>query len=287
MRETLFAGAVIGGYFVILFLSERLLPLRRPRRSLVGRLLVNLIFAAVAFATVALTVRPAAEAMLGWTGRIHFGLLQLPAIPAAVRPVLAFLLMDLSFYWWHRANHRIPLLWRFHNVHHIDPDLDVSTAFRFHFGELAFSSAFRVAQIALIAPSPWAYGIYEVIFQAVTLFQHSNVRLPIRAERLLNRLLVTPRMHGIHHSQVREETNSNYSTIFPWWDRLHRTLGLNIPQADIEIGIPAYAAAEDNRLGNALITPFRRQRDYWRREEGTPPAREPTAVRGNRGWMSE
>jgi sterol desaturase/sphingolipid hydroxylase (fatty acid hydroxylase superfamily) len=265
MRESLIVGAAIGGFALLLFLLERLFPLRRPRRSLAGRLLVNLTFATVAFATVALTVRPAAEAMLGWTGRNHFGLLQLPEIPAAVRPVLAFLLMDLSFYWWHRANHRIPLLWRFHNVHHIDPDLDVSTAFRFHFGELAFSSAFRVAQIGLIAPSPWAYAAYELVFQTGTLFHHSNVRLPIRAERLFNRFLVTPRMHGIHHSQVGEETNSNYGTVFPWWDRLHRTLGLNIPQDAIEIGIPAYADAGDNRLGNTLTTPFRRQRDYWPR----------------------
>lgn len=263
MRESLIVGAAIGGFALLLFLLERLFPLRRPRRSLAGRLLVNLTFAALAFATVALTVRPAAEAMLGWTGRNYFGLLQLPALPGAVRPVLAFLLMDLTFYWWHRANHRIPLLWRFHNVHHIDPDLDVSTAFRFHFGELAFSSAFRVAQIGLIAPSPWAYAVYELVFQAGTLFHHSNVRLPIRAERLLNLLLVTPRMHGIHHSQVREETNSNYSSVFPWWDRLHRTLGLNIPQARVEIGIPAYARVEDNRLTNTLAIPFRKQRDYW------------------------
>jgi sterol desaturase/sphingolipid hydroxylase (fatty acid hydroxylase superfamily) len=281
MVETLIAGAVIGAFALSLFLLERLFPLRRPRRPLAGQLLVNLTFAAIAFATVALTVRPAAEAMLGWTGRTSFGLLQLPAIPAALRPVLAFLLMDLTFYWWHRANHRIPLLWRFHNVHHIDPDLDVSTAFRFHFGELAFSSAFRVAQIGLIAPSPWVYGIYELVFQTGTLFHHSNVRLPIRAERLLNRFLVTPRMHGIHHSQVKEETNSNYATVFSFWDRLHRTLRLNIPQSEIDIGIPGYAGDRENSLGNALLTPFRAQREYWRRADGTVPVRSGIAEEKN------
>lgn len=277
MRGELFAAAAIGSFALFLFLLERLSPLRRARRSLFGRLLVNLTFAAVAFATVALTVRPAAEVMLGWTQRSAFGLLQLPALPAAIRPVLAFLLMDLSFYWWHRANHRIPLLWRFHNVHHIDPDLDVSTAFRFHFGELAFSSAFRITQIGLIAPSPWAYAAYEFVFQAGTLFHHSNVRLPIRAERLLNRMLVTPRMHGIHHSQVREETNSNYASVLPWWDRLHRTLRLNVPQDAVEIGIPAYGRGADNRLWNTLALPFRRQRRYWQRDDGTTPQREKIA----------
>jgi sterol desaturase/sphingolipid hydroxylase (fatty acid hydroxylase superfamily) len=287
MRETFFIGAAIGGFAGLLFLLERVFPLRRAKAPLLGRLVVNLTYAAVAFVTVALTVRPAAEATLGWTGRASFGLLHLSAIPEAARPFLAFVLMDLSFYWWHRANHRIPLLWRFHNVHHLDPDLDVSTAFRFHFGELVFSSAFRVAQIGLIAPSPWAYTAYELVFQAGTLFHHGNVRLPIRVERLVNRVLVTPRMHGIHHSQVMTETNSNYATVFPWWDRLHRTLRLNVPQAEIEIGIPAYAGAQDNRLRSTLAIPFRKQRPYWRRQDGTTPAREPAADRGNPARLAE
>jgi sterol desaturase/sphingolipid hydroxylase (fatty acid hydroxylase superfamily) len=273
MQETLITGAVLGSLALLLFLSERYIPLRRVKRPLLGRLTVNLSFAAVAFLTVSLTVRPAAEAMLGWTGDSGFGLAQLAAIPSVVRPLLAFLLMDLTFYWWHRANHRIPLLWRFHNVHHLDPDMDVSTAFRFHFGELAFSSAFRVAQIGLIGPSLGSYLFYEAVFQAGTLFQHSNLRLPIGSERLLVRLLVTPRMHGIHHSQVPGETNSNYATLFSFWDRLHRTLRLNIPQSEIDIGIPGYAGDRDNSLGNALLAPFRAQRDYWRRADGTVPVR--------------
>lgn len=287
MREMLVVGAVIGGLASLLFLLERFIPLRRARRPLAGRLIVNLAFALIAFATVTLAVRPAAVAMLAWTGRASFGLPHLPALPEAARPLLAFLLMDLTFYWWHRANHRIRLLWRFHNVHHIDPDLDVTTAFRFHFGELAFSSAFRVAQIGLIGPSPWVYAAYELVFQAGTLFHHSNVRLPIRLERLINRVLVTPRMHGIHHSQVMAETNSNYSTVFPWWDRLHRTLGLNIPQDGIEIGIPAYARADDNFLWNALAIPFRRQRSYWLREDGTSTEREPAGKREDPARLAE
>lgn len=273
MQEALMAGAVIGAFALSLFLLEIFIPLRRVKRPLLGRLIINLSFAAVAFVTVSLTVRPAAEAVLGWTGHSGFGLAQLTAIPPVVRPFLAFLLMDLTFYWWHRANHRIPLLWRFHNVHHLDPDLDVSTAFRFHFGELAFSSAFRVAQIGLIGPSLGSYLLYETVFQIGTLFQHSNVRLPIRAERLIVRFFVTPRMHGIHHSQVPEETNSNYATVFSFWDRLHRTLKLNIPQGEIDIGIPGYAEDRDNALGSALLAPFRPQRDYWRRADGTVPVR--------------
>jgi sterol desaturase/sphingolipid hydroxylase (fatty acid hydroxylase superfamily) len=274
MKDSLLWGVVIAVFAVALFALDRLFPLRRRKRPLAGRLLVNLSFAAVAFVTVALTVRPAADMTLGWAAHGGFSLARLPFVPPVIQPLLAFLLMDLTFYWWHRANHRLALLWRFHNVHHIDPDLDVSTAFRFHFGELAFSSAFRVFQIALIGPSLWVYLFYETVFQAGTLFHHSNLRLPLQAERLLVCGIVTPRMHGIHHSQVPQETNSNYGTVFSFWDRLHRTLGLNVPQDAIEIGVAGYAQKKDNHLGAALLLPFRRQRDYWRRADGSVPSRD-------------
>ena len=94
---------------------------------------------------------------------------------------------------------------------------------------LPLSSAFSAFQISLIGISPWAFAVYQLAFQSEVLFHHSNVRLPIRFERLLSKVLVTPRMHGIHHSQVRRENNSNFGTVFPWWDRLHRTLGLCAP----------------------------------------------------------
>jgi sterol desaturase/sphingolipid hydroxylase (fatty acid hydroxylase superfamily) len=208
-------------------------------------------------------------------------------MPVAVQFIIAFLLMDLAFYWWHVANHRIPFLWRFHNVHHIDPDLDVSTAFRFHVGEVALSTAFRIVQVSVIGLSAWMFAAYEIVFQANTLFHHSNVRLPIGIERLLNLVIVTPRMHGIHHSQVRDETDSNFSVVFSWWDRLHRTLGLNIPQPEIVVGVPAYARPEDNRFWNAFLLPFHRQRDYWRGEDGRLVQRHPAALSDKRSRLAE
>jgi sterol desaturase/sphingolipid hydroxylase (fatty acid hydroxylase superfamily) len=142
-------------------------------------------------------------------------------------------------------------------------------------------------QILVIGVSPWVYAAYELVFQANTLFHHSNVRLPIRFERALNRLLLTPRMHGIHHSQVRRETNSNYGVVFPWWDRLHRTLGLDIPQAEITIGVPGYSRPEDNRRWDATWLPFRRQRDDWRRPDGSVVEREAEARAGEPHRLAE
>jgi sterol desaturase/sphingolipid hydroxylase (fatty acid hydroxylase superfamily) len=278
---------IVLAVLVVLFAFERIFPLRKSTRALVGRVFVNLVVSGLAFGTAALLVRPATQAALHWAGAGPFGLVQVLALPWPVEFAMSFLLMDLTFYYWHVANHRVPFLWRFHNVHHIDPDLDVSTGFRFHFGEVAFSALFRIVQVSLIGISVWAFAVYELVFQVGTLFHHSNLRLPIRVERLLNKVLVTPRMHGIHHSQERRENNSNYGVVLPWWDRLHRTLGLNVPQNEIRIGIAGYSLPEDNRLWNALLLPFRKQRDYWRRPDGSLAERKATPEQGRRIRLAE
>jgi sterol desaturase/sphingolipid hydroxylase (fatty acid hydroxylase superfamily) len=254
---------------------ERAVPLRRAKKPVLPRLLVNVAISATAFAAAAAFVQPAAARALGFAADKSFGLLPLAGVTGATEVVAAFLLLDLGFYYWHVANHRIPFLWRFHNVHHIDPDLDVSTAFRFHFVEVGLSGAFRALQVIVIGPSLFAYVIYEMAFQLGTLFHHSNVRLPLPLERALNKTLVTPRMHGIHHSDIREENRSNFGVVFPWWDRLHDTLRLNVPQAEVVIGIPGYSRPEDNRVWRSLAMPFRGQRDYWRAYGHSRICREP------------
>lgn len=268
LRLALASGAVA----LLLFLAERRWPLRHPTAVLLARLAVNVILAAGALAAAGL-VRPLLARLLHLTPAHAWGVLGWLRLPPLAEGIVAFLLLDASFYWWHRANHRVPFLWRFHNVHHIDPDLDVSTALRFHFAEVGLSAAFRVAQVVVFGLSAGAFWAYEACFQVNTLFHHSNVRLPIGFERVLVKLLVTPRMHGIHHSQVEAEASSNYSVVLGIWDRLHRTLRLNVPQRLLTIGVPAYAAPADNRLLAALARPFRRQRDYWQRPDGVPAER--------------
>ena len=263
MRPAIWTVISVGSALGLLFLLERVLPLRARTTGIVARLFVNLVMSALAFVVAAILVRPATIGAMGWSAEAPFGLMHVLNLPSAARFIVGFLWMDLTFYWWHVANHRIRFLWRFHNVHHIDPDLDVSTGFRFHFGEVAMSVVFRVLQVALVGISALPFAAYEAVFQMNTLFHHSNVRLPIRLERLLSKILVTPRMHGIHHSQVRRETHSNYGVVFPWWDRLHRTLGLNVPQPQIKIGVPGYSSPDDNRFMNVLLMPFRKQREYW------------------------
>lgn len=266
-------GGVLALIFVALLTIETWFPLRKAKQPKAKRLGINIEVSALALAVGVYIVAPMAFTLLAHSAEKSFGLLHTVPLPFPVDFLLGFLLMDLSFYYWHRANHVVPLLWRFHNVHHVDPDLDVSTSFRFHFGEVLFSSGFRALQIYLLGISVFTYLVYELVFQCETMFHHSNVRLPIDFERGLNRIIVTPRMHGIHHSMVKEETNSNYSVIFSWWDLMHRTRNLQVRQPQIVIGVAAYSNPEDNKFWNLLVLPFRKQREYWRLPNGDQPKR--------------
>jgi sterol desaturase/sphingolipid hydroxylase (fatty acid hydroxylase superfamily) len=287
MTPPLSTALFVLGVFIFLFAVEKHSPLRRSRTGLITRLLVNGAVSAMAFLVAATIVRPSAALMMNWASAQQFGLVHVLGRGEWPQFVAGFLLLDLSFYYWHVANHKIRLLWRFHNVHHLDPDLDVSTGFRFHFGEVLLSTVFRIVQVSATGISLTTFAAYEVVFQANTLFHHSNVRLPIRMERLLVRCLVTPRMHGIHHSQVRRETNSNYGVVFCWWDTLHRTLGLNVPQSELQIGIAGYSQPEDNRLWYILTLPFRQQRDYWRNPDGTILERNAAVLKGKPAQLAE
>ncbi len=269
------ATAGIAGFFALLLVLEFRSPLRERKRAWLPRALINFIMSAGAFVAGSYVVRPISLWLTAWASQKPFGLLNAVPLPPVVGFAAGFLLLDITFYYWHRANHEIGLLWRFHNVHHVDPDLDVTTSFRFHFVEVLYSTGFRVFQVGLIGVAPATYLTYEFFFQAATMFHHSNLRLPIHAERALNKVFVTPRMHGIHHSDFQSETDSNYSVIFRWWDVMHRSLRLNVNQSIINIGVAGYQEPKDNRLWRLLVSPFRRQKEYWVRPDGRPSTRRP------------
>jgi sterol desaturase/sphingolipid hydroxylase (fatty acid hydroxylase superfamily) len=267
------APLVLVAVFLLLLLLEAAFPLRRRTRPRSQRWPVNFSLTAGIMAAGYLVVRPAGLAMSFWAAKENFGLLHLVNLPAQVKILLGLVLMDLTFYWWHRANHRFFLLWRFHGVHHLDPDLDVTTATRFHFGEILYSTIFRVLQVGLLGADLFTFLLYEVTYQAANLFQHANLRLPLLLERVLNKILVTPRMHGIHHSVVSEEVGSNFSVIFRWWDALHRTLKLNIPQRDIVVGVAGYLSPQHNRLWPLLVLHLKFSKNYWLWPDGSEPKR--------------
>ena len=267
LHYVLITFAAIAGTFTLLLVLERLAPLRPQVESKTRRIARNVIVAGSAVAVAEALRVPLLIPVIHWTEQRQIGLLNAFAMPEAVRIVLAVLLLDYTLWWWHWLSHRVPFLWRFHLVHHVDRDLDASTALRFHFGEHALSVFYRIAQVVVIGVSPAGLFAWQTILFVSILFHHSNVRLPARLEAILVRLVVTPRMHGIHHANRREWTDSNWSSMLSCWDLLHRTFVSEVPDRDIVIGVPAYDDPRDVTISRVLLLPFRRQRDDWRAGE--------------------
>jgi sterol desaturase/sphingolipid hydroxylase (fatty acid hydroxylase superfamily) len=260
--------------FALLLFLQWKWPLRRAHFSKFRRLARNFVMSVPAFALLRLLLIPIPLAHAFWARENGIGLLNWIKLPPLMAAIIAFLLMDWAYYWWHWAMHRIPFFWRFHNVHHTDLDLDVTTAARFHFGEILLSIPFRLLLVVLLGIPPFVYLIFEIAFESASIFHHSNWRLSLGLERVLNHVIVTPRMHGIHHSIVERETDSNWGTIFCWWDKIHRSLRRDIPQAEITIGVAAFRNEDELTVGKLLTLPFKGQRP-WRLPSGEVPEREP------------
>lgn len=259
---------LIAGAFVAIAVAESKRPLRRRRETKSTRFARNLTLAGVTAAAVNALQASFVAPLVRRVEKEKLGLLNAFPLPAPVRVAAGVLLLDYTLWWWHFANHKMPFFWRFHLVHHTDRDLDTSTALRFHFGEMSLSVAFRLLQVRLLGVDRSAMSIWQTLLFFSIFFHHSNLRLPAEVERRLVRIIVTPRMHGIHHSDYLDETDSNWASLLTWWDMLHGTMRLDVPQAAIEIGVPAYQREEDVAIDKLLVLPFVEQRDDWKNGDG-------------------
>ncbi len=263
-----YGSAILFTIFILFFILESKFQLRKRVQSRWKRILINFSVSIPAFALLRLLFIPLMVWLAYGNEEWHFGLNYLYAAPVWLKASIAFLLLDYSNYLWHIILHKLPLMWRFHIVHHTDLDLDITTAFRFHFGELIGSVFFRGAAVMLIGVSPLMVLIYEIAFDVSNQFQHSNMKIPFRLEKVFNKILVTPRMHGIHHSMKKRETDSNFSIIFSFWDRLHHTIRLNVRQDEIITGVPAYRDEKELTTINLLKLPFTKIR-HWLESSST------------------
>lgn len=161
-----------------------------------------------------------------WAARNGFGLLNWLELPQVAEWTLAVLMLDAWTYFWHRMNHRIPFLWRFHRVHHSDPHMDVTTANRFHIGEILMSSVLRVPVIVLLGVGIEQIALYELLMFAVVQFHYANIGVTEKWDRVLRPFIVTPFMHKVHHSRWQPETDSNYSSFLSIWNRVFRSFRL-------------------------------------------------------------
>lgn len=264
------------GVFGAVIWFERRRPLRVPQsESKLVRTARNLTLAALSAAAIRFIEQPLVQPLAALVERRRWGLLRWLRLPRTVEFLAGIAFLDYTLYVWHMMTHRVPFLWRFHSVHHVDLDLDASTALRFHFGEIAVSVLWRAGQIVVIGVSPRVVAAWQTMLMLSIMFHHSNMRLPISIERRLCLFIVTPRMHGIHHSIVPEELNSNWSSGLTLWDWLHGTLRLNVPQEEITVGVAAIRMPREASLLKLLRMPFEEQKNLLQLSGGTRPFRAP------------
>jgi sterol desaturase/sphingolipid hydroxylase (fatty acid hydroxylase superfamily) len=250
------------GVFAIMAIIEawqpaRVAPLGRWTRWR-GNLL--LIIASAIAARIALPMTLVGVAV--WAHDIHLGLLNYLNSPEVLGVVLSVLLLDMVIYWQHRWFHTVPLLWRLHQVHHADSHVDTTTGLRFHPIEIVFSLFLKAAVIVVFGVPAMAVVIFEVGLNAFALFNHANIRLPQKWDHGLGYVLITQRLHRIHHSQYKRESNSNYGFSVSWWDRLFGSFVAHAKQSDetLDIGQKAFPATAKNAgILRLLLMPFSRK----------------------------
>jgi sterol desaturase/sphingolipid hydroxylase (fatty acid hydroxylase superfamily) len=258
-NEPLIRVAFFLGILVAMAIWEVAAPRRRreiPRlirwSNNLGVVVVDTLLVRLTFPVVAVGLAVMAEAQ-GW------GLFNIFDVPFWLAFLLSVLALDLAIYLQHVMFHAVPALWRLHRMHHADLEFDVSTGLRFHPVEILLSMGIKLAVVAALGPPALAVLVFEVLLNATSMFNHSNIRIPAAIDRVLRLVVVTPDMHRVHHSIIPHETNSNFGFNLPWWDRL---LGTYRPQPregheSMTIGIEQFRTTRDLWLDRMLIQPLR------------------------------
>jgi sterol desaturase/sphingolipid hydroxylase (fatty acid hydroxylase superfamily) len=231
-------------------------PDHPPTAPLRARWLINLGFGAANGIIVSLACASCYALSAQSEFAAHLGLLRRLDLNIWTRIPLEVVLLDLVTYLLHRAYHVVPLLWRLHVVHHSDLDLDVSSASRFHTGEVLVSSILKIGVVVVAGISPQGFVIFEAVMLACAQFQHANIRLPGRLESGLWRTFVPPAMHRIHHTPTRQDTNSNYGTILTVWDWLLGTLRRHPPDPTASFGVESLRDCQSLGVAKLLMLPF-------------------------------
>jgi sterol desaturase/sphingolipid hydroxylase (fatty acid hydroxylase superfamily) len=261
-HDLLWRLGVFLGLFALFASLEALAPRRARSQPRSARWFTNLSIVvldtlalrALAIALPLLAIGAAVDA-----GRMGWGLFNALDWPLWLEVVLAILILDLAIWAQHLVTHKVPILWRFHRVHHADRDFDVTTALRFHPVEILASMMLKIGLVYLLGPAALAVLLFEIILNGTAMFNHSNLRLPLWLDRAVRLVLVTPDMHRVHHSIHRHEHDSNYGFALSVWDRIFRTYRPK-PEAGhdlMTVGLE-WQDERPSRLGWALMLPFRK-----------------------------
>lgn len=252
------------GIFACLFFVFAAMEAMWPRRSRGTqrrpRWLTNVSLAALGSVLVKLALPIGAAGFALWVASKNYGLFNVLEMHSGAAIAIAIVGLDCAIYWQHVAFHRIDALWRWHQVHHADTDLDVSSGFRFHPGEILISFGFKLFLIAVFGIHWIAVVVFEILLNGFALFNHANLRLPLPADRFLRRIIVTPDMHRVHHSTLATEQQMNFGFSLALWDRWFNSYQAE-PAAghnQMQIGLQQVSQRAAARLPNILLLPFRR-----------------------------
>jgi sterol desaturase/sphingolipid hydroxylase (fatty acid hydroxylase superfamily) len=254
-------GAFLG-IFALMAVWEVLAPRRRLSQARTSRWLNNVALVALNTVLLRILFPTAAVGIAGTAAASHWGMLNRVELAPAVAVVISLVVLDAAIYLQHVMFHAVPLFWRLHRVHHADLDIDVTTGARFHPIEIVLSMLIKFAVIVLLGPPLLAVLLFEILLNAMAMFNHGNVRLPLPLDRLLRWLIVTPDMHRVHHSRLAHETNSNFGFNLSCWDRLFGTYRAQPDEGHtgMQIGIDTWRdSAHCTRLDGLLLLPFRRR----------------------------
>jgi len=261
MNELLLRSTVFAAVFLAMLAAESLAPRRCLLWPWWRRGVTNLALGAIDSLALRLLVPLGAVGTAAWTAQAKCGLLHHLEAPPWIEGLAAFVALECLIYWQHRAFHRVPALWRLHSVHHSDPDLDTTTALRFHPLEILLSMGIKMAAVVLLGPPVAAVVAFEIALNSGALFNHGNLALPRWLDRILRWVVVTPDMHSIHHSAWPPETDSNFGFFLSFWDRLFGTYR-DRPRADytsIQIGLEEVPAVQALGLLDTLRLPWTRR----------------------------
>lgn len=248
-----YKAAIIGVWFVVLFITERAAAAARAPQS------KNRLFRNAGLWLIILVASPLIVAPIAALGANQILWTRPPEMTVGATAIallaLDIILLDIWTYWLHRAYHRIPFLWRFHEVHHRDEFLDSTSAVRFHLGEVVISAALRLIPIAIFATPLTTVIIFEIVLLASALFHHSNLALPASFERALSKIIVTPSIHWVHHHAVDQDTNSNFASFLSVWDWVFKSRSRTKRLQGMKIGLEGL---EDQPLIKLILMPLRR-----------------------------
>lgn len=259
MNEATIRLCFFAGLLISVIILEQLLPCRKLRFTRWVRWPANIGIATLNTLIIRVIFPAGATSFALLAQEQNWGILNNVDAPIAAKIVLSVIVLDLVIFTQHIAFHKIPILWRLHRMHHADLDFDVTTGSRFHPLEIIISMSIKLILIGILGAPAIAVIVFEIILNATSMFNHGNVQLPKKLDRLLRLVVVSPDMHRVHHSSRPQEFNSNFGFNLPWWDRLFSTY-VEQPQdchKEMEIGLKQFRDQNELRLHKLLTQPFR------------------------------